>query len=158
MLSLSWSLMGSFGELLLVFSAYLLGRWFFGSAITGTRSSRNFLPRSHCQMWIPRIVSGVALTGLLIAQEIPSPGDWTKAPVEVICALALAWVACVTFPKMNEKHREEREKRDKDNKEHLDRVLDSHTLAHKQMSVMMGEKLQQQTETLSRVIRESSRN
>lgn len=107
-------------------------------------------------MLYPKIIAGVAAAGLLLSQEIPDVSTWAKTPVEVLCACALAWVSIRTIPGMVDKFLADIETQRKTYKEQLEQVLTASNLNHAQMSLMMGEKLQQQTEILSRVILESN--
>lgn len=63
----------------------------------------NYLLTFYACCMSPKVIATAALSGVVLAQEIPPGMDWAKLPIEVACVGALFWVVTRTMPNLFDK-------------------------------------------------------
>ena len=100
----------------------------------------------------PKLIATVALSGMVLAQEIPPTMDWAKLPIEVACVGALFWVTTRTMPSLFEKQITAQKEQQEKYHSSLDNVLKTQEAAFDKLTTAITARVDHQAELTQRLL------
>lgn len=105
----------------------------------------HILTNLYCYCTSPKLIATVALSGMVLAQEIPPTMDWAKLPIEVACVGALFWVTTRTMPSLFEKQINAQKEQQEKYHSSLDNVLKTQEAAFDKLTTAITAKVDHQS-------------